>query len=241
MHTDLLNNGKIDDPYFGNNEQKLQWIEKENWEYMSSFNLDENILENQRIEMVFEGLDTYAKVYLNDSLLLLADNMFREWKINCKPYLVSGENKLLVRFTSPVVMDSINASKLNYQLPDKRAFSRKAPYQYGWDWGPRFVTSGIWKPVYLRVWNEIRISNVYVSTLEIKDTEATILIEAEIEATEKKSAEISIQVNEVNHSEKITLQKGLNSYKTKLSVPDPKLWWPNGMGDQPLYQLNFHG
>ena len=105
--------------------------------------------------------------------------------------MIAGENKLLVRFTSPVVMDSINAAKLNYQLPDKRAFSRKAPYQYGWDWGPRFVTSGIWKPVYLRVWNEIKISNVYVSTLEIKDTEATILIEAEIEATEKKSAEIS--------------------------------------------------
>ena len=89
VHTDLLNNGKIDDPYFGNNEQKLQWIEKENWEYLSSFNLDENILENQRIELVFEGLDTYAKVYLNDSLLLSADNMFREWTINCKPYLDS--------------------------------------------------------------------------------------------------------------------------------------------------------
>jgi beta-mannosidase len=239
VHTDLLNNSKIEDPYFGNNEQKLQWIEKENWEYLASFNLDENILKNQLIELVFEGLDTHAKVFLNDSLLLLADNMFREWTINCKPYLVPGENKLLVRFISPVVMDSINALKLNYQLPDKRAFTRKAPYQYGWDWGPRFVTSGIWKPVYFRIWNEIRVSDVYVSTLEITDLEATILIDAEIEATAKKSAEISIRVNEVTQSEKITLHEGLNSYKTKLSIPNPKRWWPNGMGDQPLYQLNF--
>jgi beta-mannosidase len=240
VHTDLLSNSKIGDPYFGDNEQKLQWIEKKNWEYKTTIIIDKTVLDNDKVDLVFEGLDTYAQVFLNQTKILTADNMFREWVVDCKDNLNEGANELSVQFTSPVYMDSLKASKLPYKLPDQRGFTRKAPYQYGWDWGPRFVTSGVWKPVYIRAWNEILISDVHVSTVDIKDSEATITIEAEIEATEKRSARVSLQVNKIQFTERIELQKGINLFKTNLSVPDPKLWWPNGMGGQSLYQLNFN-
>lgn len=239
VHTDLLRNELIIDPLFGDNENKLQWIEQENWEYRTSFEVDESMLKYEKTELVFEGLDSYADVYLNDSLILHADNMFREWTAVCGDLLKKGRNDLLVKFTSPVYMDSLKASALPYQLPDSRAFTRKAPYQYGWDWGPRFVTSGIWKPVYLRIWNDIKIRDVYVATLDINEAGATILVEAEIEATENHSAKVSFKVSGINHSENISLHKGVNSFKSEIAIANPKLWWPNGMGDQPLYQLNF--
>ncbi len=211
VHTDLLNNSIIEDPFFGDNEQKLQWIEKNDWEYKITFTIDKNVLKNEKIEFVFEGLDTYAEVYLNDSLVLFADNMFREWTVNCTNRLRTGENELYIKFISPVYMDSVKASQLAYKLPDERGFSRKAPYQYGWDWGPRFVTSGIWKPVYLRVWDGIRISDVHVSTSSVQNNEAVISIEAEIESTMEQSAKISYQIDEIEFTENITLGRVLIS------------------------------
>lgn len=240
VHTDLLNNSLIEGPYFGDNEKKLQWIEKENWEYTTTFEIEKSLLKNNKIDLVFEGLDTYAKVYLNDSLLLLANNMFREWTINCKPYLKAGKNKLLVRFISPVVMDSINAAKLSYQLPDNRAFSRKAPYQYGWDWGPRFVTSGIWKQVYIRAWNKAKLSDIQVIQNKIQTDSAYLTANFEIECLIEQNCKLEIR-NERNLLKeiKVSLNKGLNIIPVDFAIPNPLLWWPNGLGAQNLYNLNF--
>ncbi len=177
---------------------------------------------------------------MNDSLLLLADNMFREWTINCKPYLIAGENKLLVRFTSPVVIDSINAAKLSYQLPDKRAFSRKAPYQYGWDWGPRFVTSGIWKPVYIRAWNNARLSGLHVVQNKIGTDSAFLTAKFEIESLQDQHCKLEIK-NEKNLliETRIHLTKGFTIIPLDFIIPNPLLWWPNGSGEQNLYNLSF--
>ena len=164
VHTDLFQNQLIPDPFFGNNEKQLQWIENENWEYETHFALSKSELENQNIDLEFDGLDTYASVYLNGKVVLEANNMFRKWTISVKSHLKIGTNHLKVVFQSAVQKGKEEAKKLSYTLPEKeRVFVRKAQYQFGWDWGPRFVTAGIWKKVQLKFWNSAKIENIKYS------------------------------------------------------------------------------
>ena len=175
VHTDLLMNEQIPDPFYGDNEQKVQWVENEDWEYRTVFTCDKKMLSQSNIELKFEGLDTYAKVYLNDKLILESDNMFRSWLVNIKKQAIEGENKLLIIFASAVKRGKAEAAKLAYTLPgDEKIFTRKAQYQYGWDWGPRLVTCGIWKPIKLITWNKLKIESIYACTKQIKDSTATI-------------------------------------------------------------------
>ena len=104
VHTDLLANKKIEDPYYRLNEHDQQWIDKVNWEYRTSFNLPEEIMRKQHITMEFEGLDTYADVFINDHLVLSADNMFRTWSVNVKDFVKQGDNSIRILLKSPVVI-----------------------------------------------------------------------------------------------------------------------------------------
>lgn len=169
IHTDLLRNKLIPDPYYRDNEKKLQWIGKENWDYKSTFNVSKNILQQKNIELVFDGLDTYADVYLNDKLLLSADNMFRQWRVNVKPFL-KPKNELLIRFYSAVnKVDSIAQSKLPFVVPDNpRVYARKAQYHFGWDWGPTYITCGVWKNIYLEASNEKVQEKTFVNTRKVE-------------------------------------------------------------------------
>ncbi len=155
IHTDLLSNKLIADPYFGDNEKKLQWIDKENWDYKTSFTVSHKILQQKNIELVFDGLDTYADIFLNGKLLFSADNMFRQWRANIKPVLKS-RNEILIRFYSAKnKVDSIAKSKLPFVVPDNpRVYVRKAQYHFGWDWGPTYITCGIWKNIFIEAYPE---------------------------------------------------------------------------------------
>src|SRR5205085_2761225 len=147
VHTDLLNNKKIPDPFFGTNEKELQWIDTCTWEYELWFNTSHDAINNSHCELQFDGLDTYAKVYLNDSLILGSDNMFRTWKIECNKFLKDEQNHLVIIFESAVNRGKAEAKRNSVTLPgDEKVYTRKAQYQYGWDWGPRFVGAGIWRP-----------------------------------------------------------------------------------------------
>jgi beta-mannosidase len=153
VHTDLLANKLIPDPFYRDNESKLQWIDGADWEYRTLFNVTKKILTSGRVELNFKGLDTYADVYLNGHLILQANNMFRHWMIPVEGFLKLSNNILLIRFSSAQrKADSIAKSKLPLILPDNnRVYVRKAQYHFGWDWGPKFVGCGIWKTVTLSV------------------------------------------------------------------------------------------
>jgi len=242
VHTDLLNNGLINDPFFADNEKQLQWIGISDWEYTTTFSVNHNLLQHERINLVFEGLDTYARIFLNDSLILSADNMFRRWSIDCKNLLSAGQNRLRIHFISAVKTDSLKASKLTYKLPDRRGFTRKAPYQYGWDWGPRFITSGIWRSCYLEAWNEIKINTVHVRQNEIAQNAAHFTAVFEIESTKDREVEITIQDMDNNRllkKTKVSLSKGYNNQHIDFKITDPKRWWTKGLGEPYLYKLNF--
>jgi beta-mannosidase len=252
VHTDLLENKIIEDPFFRINEKDLQWIDKTDWEYRCTFFPEQEIFDKEVIELVFEGLDTYAEVYLNGKLILQAENMFREWKVPCKNILKKGQNELRIVLKSPI---TIGLEKLNangYPLPasndqsengemgDKKVsiFTRKAGYHFGWDWGPRLVTSGIWRPVKLVGFNTAKLVDVYFLQNSITEKKASFTAEVEIEANKDFSGELTIYSKQAfTKVQNLEIKKGLHAYKVNFEIEDPKLWWPNGLGEQNLYPI----
>ncbi len=255
VHTDLINNKLIPDPYFGENEAKLQWIDKTSWEYKTTFIADKSILEKQNIELDFKGLDTYAEVSLNGQHLLTTDNMFCEWQTNIKSYLKEGENTLRILFHSPVVMALLSRDKFNLEapmgynfefmqgeLPNYAPYWRKAGYMNGWDWGPKLTTSGIWRPVYLRAWDNAKINSIQIVQKEITKQKATINTIVAIESSAAMGAILNMSYSNNGNIKKVTptavkLQQGLNEINIDITIDKPAIWWPNGLGEQPLYEF----
>jgi beta-mannosidase len=245
VHTDLLNNKLIEDPFYRDNEPKLQWIGKTNWEYQTTFNVKSEMLERSHVEMVFEGLDTYANVFLNDKPLLDTDNMFRTWRVDCKRLLRPGANTLRIRFRSPINEVLPVMAKMDYELPagndqgEKTSpHTRKAPYQYGWDWGPRFVTSGIWRPVSLEAWDNARVADLHILPKTIRAGVANLTAEVEVVAGANVDATIvvdNLTDKTVAAQRSVNLTPGANRVELNFTIPHPSLWWPNGLGAHPLY------
>ena len=216
VHTDLFANQLIPDPFYGANEKQLQWIENEDWEYETFFSVTNTELSHENIELELNGLDTYATVFLNGIAILEADNMFRKWSLTVKNQLKKGKNHLKIVFHSAVQKGKEAASKLPYTLPEKeRVFVRKAQYQFGWDWGPRFVTAGIWKNVQLKFWNSASIGNIKYSQVELNDQKAILEFTTEIRVSEVKT--IQLKINE--KSETFHLKKGTNKVKIRKTYP----------------------
>lgn len=150
IHTDLLTNDLIPDPFFRDNESKVQWIENENWEYRLIFDVPDELLKQKHLYIQFNGLDTYAKIYLNNQRIIQANNMFRQWIADIKELVQSKNNKLLVYFYPNTTLAKLSKQADDIEKPEnERVYIRKAQYQFGWDWGPRLVTCGIWKDVRL--------------------------------------------------------------------------------------------
>lgn len=241
VHLDLFRNALIDDPYRNNNELSLQYLENEDWIYQSVWVIDDDILDNDHIELEFEGLDTYAEVFLNDSLILKSSNMFRTYSIEVKDFLKLGKNMLRIDFTSPLNENRKKVSLFPYKLPSGNetgeiqvsSFTRKAAYQFGWDWGPRFVSSGIWRPIKINTWNDLKIEEVIVSTKSIMNNEA--IIEVFVSVNSDVSGLTTLSINDQLNT--VLLQSGRNEFRFSLTINSPKLWWPNGVGDQPLYSM----
>ncbi|MBN2350034.1 MAG: glycoside hydrolase family 2 protein [Bacteroidales bacterium] len=257
VHTDLLRNKIIEPPFYRLNEHDQQWIDKKDWEYKTTFNVNNHLLAKERIELVCKGLDTYADVYLNDSLLVSSNNMFREWKAEIKSLLRKGENNITILFHSPVNKGLEAFDNLNYVIPvsnndqselgglgDKKVsiFTRKAGYHYGWDWGPRFVTSGIWRPIYVQAWNKVHIENIQYIQKDVNRQNALVTAIFEVYSTSQQEIEFSISEfgkKDFIVSKKVSLEQGKNIVELSFEIKNPKLWWTNGLGEPYLY--NFIG
>ncbi|MDZ7331335.1 MAG: glycoside hydrolase family 2 protein [candidate division KSB1 bacterium] len=254
IHTDLLLNGRIGDPFYRTNERDQQWIDKVDWEYRTIFDLEKEMLQQENIQLIFDGLDTYVDVYLNGSKIHIADNMFRQWRVDCKSLLKRAGNELKLYFHSPVKVDLPKLAALGYQLPavndqsengglgDKKisVFARKAGYHYGWDWGPRFVTSGIWRPIHLLGWNKAQIDNIQIVQKGVTSELAEISAVFEIESTSDQEMLLSIQLKDhpqIFVQRLVKLNQGMNRLSLDFRIDHPKLWWCNGLGEPHLYYL----
>lgn len=252
VHQDLLDRHLLPNPFWGMNEEKIQWVENEDWEYKTTFTLTEGQLSREAALMTFEGLDTYADVYLNGALLLKADNMFVGYSVPVKEVLRPGENRLHIFFRSPIKEALPQWASNGFDYPadndhaDKRlsVFTRKAPYSYGWDWGIRMVTSGIWRPVTLRFYDVATIDDYHVKQLSLTDRLAELSNELEINSVspEKEEAEIIVSCSlkggePLTVRRQVTLNPGVNRVRVPVEIKDPVRWMPNGWGEAVLYDF----
>ncbi len=248
VHQDLMNNGVIKDPFLELNEYDVQWIENEDWEYRTKFIMTKDQLAHENKELLFKGLDTYADIYLNDSLILTADNMFRSWEANCSNLLKEGNNELRILFKSPVRIGQEKLNKLGFLIPvqneqapkgnQNSVFTRKAAYHFGWDWGPRLVTSGLWQPVFLKTWSKAKIKDVYLQQKSLSKEVANYTAHIEINASKEGEASLEISVDgKTLENQKASLKKGINTVSVDVVIDNPELWWSAGLGNQKLYEV----
>src|SRR6056297_3014590 len=211
VYETLFENNAIKDPFYGTNEEDCQWVYQTEWEYSTIINVSKEIEKRDFCLLKFHGLDTFCEVLLNDRVILFGDNMHRTYDVYIKTkeynYLVEENNKLTVRFKSPVkeAQDKLKEEGLQFDLNRENLLPfalpgvemlRKAYFSFGWDWGPKLPDSGIWRKVELHGFNEAVIKNVHIQT----DIDF-IIGEGDGKTTAKK-AEITIETDLVDFNEK---------------------------------------
>ena len=257
VHSDLINNGVIEDPYFRTNAQKVYWIDAVDWVYQTDFVAPEELLKKDNLRLVFECIDTYADIYLNDSLILSADNYFLRWEVDCKGVLKPGQNRLRIQFYAATKMGIERLENSDHPLKKisrtevltgalnektVNAFTRKPGYQFGWDWTDRFISVGIREPVFIQAWDDAKIEDVHIVQQSVEEEKAQFVATLQIAADREISGQLAVadvtdQV--ILAQQTIKLARGLNDVEVKFTIENPKLWWTNGLGDPNLYELSF--
>jgi len=204
VHTDLIKNKLIEDPYYRLNAESVQWVENVTWIYTSTFDADSVVFQNDRIELVFEGLDTHATVVLNNNTVLEAHNMWRKWTIDVKNILKQTGNTMTVTFYPAPLYDQQQIDKrkdlkIPCDVDSGRIYSRKAAYHFGWDWGVRLVTAGIWKNVYLQGWSGAIFHSVNLPIITLDSNTAFLNIQANMNVA--KAANYTIKVSNADTGE----------------------------------------
>lgn len=258
VHTDLLANKLIPDPYVGAPEADLQWIGLADWEYRRTFAVPGDVLDDARSDLVFEGLDTLAEVYLNGEKVLDANNFFRTWRVPVQGKLRASGNELRVVLHSPIAMLLPKVQAMphkiagNYPSPygdepnDAMTanFVRKPGYHYGWDWGPRYVTAGVWKPVKLQSWDALRIDDLQLRQDKVTQAQADITARVAIDAVKPGSYQLRLWQTDPNGqrrlaaNQQIELAAGDNTIPMPLRIRKPLRWFPASYGAQPLYRFD---
>ncbi|ASZ09524.1 glycoside hydrolase family 2 protein [Chitinophaga sp. MD30] len=248
IHTDLLQHHLIPDPHVGMNEKAVQWIDKEDWQYRTAFDVPADWTAHDALELELQGLDTYAAIYLNGQHILKSNNMFVGRTVDVKEVIRTGRNELRIVFYSPIKHDMPNFLQDGLIYPAGNdasdiplsVYARKAPYHYGWDWGPRLVTSGIWRPVKLRAWDKVTIRDAWMQQRSITDEQAQI--QAAITVFTADAGKYKVEITSKDNSfrpiqQKTFLSKGEGILQLPFTINQPKRWWPNGWGTPHLYTI----
>lgn len=259
VHTDLFANKSIPEPYVGAPEAGLQWIGLADWEYRTTFDAPRAALTAARSDLVFPGLDTLAEVWLNGAKVLDADNAFRTWRVPVQGKLREKGNELRIVLHSPIttLLPAVEAmphrlagnypSPYGDEPPDAMTgnFVRKPGYHYGWDWGPRYVTAGIWKPVVLQSWDAVRIDNLQLRQDRVDAARADVVAVASVDAVRAGAFDVRLWQTAPDGKRTLAAQRrvdvpaGANRIELPVRVDRPQRWFPNGYGTQPLYRYEL--
>ncbi|MEX0775868.1 MAG: glycoside hydrolase family 2 TIM barrel-domain containing protein [Phycisphaeraceae bacterium] len=248
VHTALLRAGLIPDPYLDRNELLTRWIGQVDWQYRCTFDLPADMLDHEHVGLVCEGLDTIASVELNGQPVGQSHNMHHPHVWPVKPQLRAGENELVVTFASPLKYALAMEAKLgevpragsgnNPSLPHN--FIRKNSCNMGWDWGPVATTAGLWKPVYLRVWDAGRIAQVRPLVTAATTDGATVEVHVQLRLSKPATLEATLSHGQQTRiAQRQMVNPGDEEVALTLKIARPELWWPRGHGEQPLYSLNL--
>ncbi|WP_226010477.1 beta-mannosidase [Halomicrobium salinisoli] len=244
VYTDLLDAGEIPDPFYEDNELDVQWVGETDWEYRRTVDVDESLLEHDRVLLQCDGLDTVATVLVDGEEVGRSVNMHVGREFDVADALDPGENEVAVRFRSPVEYGVERAEEYPYEVPairypvdqPARSFIRKAQCHYGWDWGPCLPTMGIYRDVSLVAYSSPRIR--YTKTEQDHAGDGVALtVRAGIDAPEAGEYDLTVEVADAVVTETVALEAGEQEVELTVDVGDVDLWWPNGYGDQPLYDI----
>lgn len=240
VHLDLVREGVIADPFIGTGEKDCKWVADKNWIYKTEpFDFTADMLSHEVLNLRFNGLDTYATVFLNEEEILSANNAFRSWEVDVKSKLKEKGNVIKIVFRSPLVESKKLLKELPYPLPgyDFRAVTRKPQFHYGWDWGPELVTCGISKPIEFIAYNTGVIADVEFQFSNITKESVQAKAYIEIQSNHESTANIHLTCTEaeVDIHIPVQLKKGKQKVESSFIIEWPKLWWCNGLGDPNLY------
>lgn len=234
VYADLMADGTMPDPFWRENELDAFERMKKDYVYQRAFTVTEAQLAHAHVELVCEGLDTLAHVSLNGREIAFADNMHITWVWDVKEQLHAGENTLEIRFDSPILYCAKKAEEApGWESSDATPgfrHLRKAHCMFGWDWGPRLPDAGIWRPILLRTWDTVRLENALMLQAH-HDGMVDVTIRPEIAGESAWSAEITAPDGEVIIIPETTAAEQV------ITIEHPQLWWPNGLGKQPLYRV----
>ena len=250
VHTDLRAAGLIEDPYYRDNASRLQWIGKTDWIYSRTFTVPPSCLEAERVLLACDGLDTVATIRVNGRLVGQTKNMHRTYEFDVQPLLRPGENSIEVRFDS--AFRYVEKSELIDDKPhwafsfiDLELFKgktcgviRKEACNFGWDWGPTLITCGIWRPMRLVAVGQARLTDVHIRQEHGRRGAVRLAVQAAVERFGRSACRMRTSVRfrgkEVACIEEpVTGKRG----RAELAISDPVLWWPNRLGEQPLYDV----
>jgi beta-mannosidase len=256
VQQDLIAAGRAPDPFKGINEAAIQWAGLTNWQFRRVIDVTPAMLARAHVELVFDGLDTFATVTVNGRRLLNADNAHRRWRVDAKAALKPGRNELIVTFASPIrtlqpmVLANPNPLPGEYDSAfgdepkgkQTSPYIRKPKYNYSWDWAPRLVTIGLWRPVRIEAWDEARIDGFRVDQEAVNDNEARLVARWRITADRPANVTVRARVigpdgRQIEVSHAASLIAGENWVSAPITIDKPQRWWPVGYGAQPLYSV----
>lgn len=257
IQQDLIAAHRLPDPRQGINEAPLQWVGLSGWEMRKRFDAGQALLAHDRVDVVFDGLDTFAEVSINGHALLSADNAHRRWRADMRPWLKPGTNEIAVRFASPIrtlqpmVLAEAHPLPGEYDSPfgdepqgkQTSPYIRKPKYQYGWDWAPRIVTVGIWQPARIEAWDGARIDGLGLVQESLSDVEARVRADVRLVAARAGAARVAVRITsptgqEIVVDRELSLAAGANLVSLPATIADPSRWWPAGYGAQPRYAIS---
>ena len=244
IHTDLLAAGEIRDPFYRTQEIDAYWVGEANWEYTRSFEVSGSLLDHDAVWLALKGLDTLATIWINGTEVGRTDNMFRAYEFDVRDILKPGKNAIRIRFESAVRFTERQDRKRNLPawnldvLVGRPGHIRKEQCNFGWDWGIRTATCGIWRDVDLVAYSGARLSDVRVT--QDHESRKKVNLAIHLETTSLGAADLEAAITISRHGtvvaeERLVLPAGAGTAHTSLSRPD--LWWPNGMGDQAFYEV----
>ena len=256
VQQDLIAAHRVPDPFKGTNEAAIQWVGLTDWQFRTQIAVSPAMLARDHLDLVFDGLDTFATVRVNGRVLLSADNAHRRWRADAKSLLKAGDNEILVTIASPIKQLAPLVLAAKHPLPgeyvsafkddpgDRQTspYIRKPKYQYGWDWGPRIVTIGLWRPARLEAWDAARIETLRVEQDALNDAEARLTARATIVADRAKTVTLRTTMTAPDGTARtveqaVAVAAGLNRVAIPLTVAAPQRWQPAGYGAQPLYTV----
>jgi beta-mannosidase len=243
VHESLERAGIIPDPLVGSNEARVRWVSETDWRYRTDFDIDPDAhLGSERIDLVFDGVDTIGSIALNGVPIGHTANQHRSYRFDVTELLRSGRNSLEVLLESPVRAALAEQQRLGarpHLFDDPFNMIRKSAANFGWDWGPSLPTVALWRPVRLEMWSTARLGRVSTQTRS-SGSAGTLLVRAEVERaaeTGDTDAGLAVLVDVAGERHRFAVEPGASVLQAEIRVEQVDAWWPRSHGDQPLYPL----